>query len=192
MSKSFGEKSSFRHFFQKKATIEAFDGRSEGHRTPATLQRGGRRLSRLGLRSLVTRSPLHAAQVDPFQKQRQFFRTNLTATRIWARRPWLQIRWELIAPFFQPLEAGFTIHPFLVHYRIYFERDGQVWPFFHLHRYRFERFLGTIRSGLWAAVHEFFSFASCRNRESSSLSAHTIQCLPDGVRREWTQSCFAQ
>ena len=54
------------------------------------------------------------------------------------------------------------------------------------------RLLGMTNSGCRAAIQEFFRFASCRSRRISSLSAQTIRCFPEGVRREWTQPCLTQ
>ena len=53
--------------------------------------------------------------------------------------------------------------------------------------YRTGRGLGMTKPGSGCGARRLFCFDSCRSRRSSSLSAHTIRCFFDGVRREWTQ-----
>jgi hypothetical protein len=87
---------------------------------------------------------------------------------------------QLEAAAFKTFDLGIRIRPFRSRYRICLRALGES-P--HDHFYLVRRFLGMTRSGCFAANHEVFLPASLRKRRSSSGSAQTIQCLPDGVRR---------
>jgi hypothetical protein len=92
---------------------------------------------------------------------------------------------------FQAFDVGITLPLFLWRYR---NSAGPppCWQASPLYGYRAGRRLGMTISGCFAANQELFPFASCLNRRSSSLSAHTMRCFPEGVRREWTQPCWTQ
>ena len=43
-----------------------------------------------------------------------------------------------------------------------------------------------------ARIQDIFTFVICLSRRTSSLSAQTIKCFPEGVRREWIHACLTQ
>jgi hypothetical protein len=92
----------------------------------------------------------------------------------------------------KPLEVGITMPSLLWRYTNCLRPDRDRLRVARLQLYRAGRFLGMTKAGYRAAIQELFPFASCRSRRSSSLSAHTITCFPEGVRREWVQPCLTQ
>src|SRR5262245_43934784 len=139
-----------------------------------------------GHRAVIAPRAPHAGEIDARQEHDQVRGADLDVLGPVGRGG------EAIAPLLEPLEVAITMPSLLCRYTNCLRPDRHSSRVARLSRYRAGRLLGMTKAGCRAAIQELFPFASCRSRRTSSLSAQTIRCFPEGVRREWTQPCFTQ
>ncbi len=138
---------------------------------------------------MKTESLPRGTQIDALKNERELGGAQLQPRGFRAREG----GWQLETPELEALEVGITVPSLLWRYRNCVRPGHRAdRRFGFAHYYRAERLLGMTNWRCLAAIQEFFRCASCRSRRISSLSAHTIQCFPDGVRRALIQPCRAQ
>ena len=126
----------------------------------------------------IARSSLDALEIDTIEQHDQVGRVDRHAGRFGVARSR-----EPEGALFQTFEVGITMPSLLWRYRNCLRPDRHRSRVAG-RRYRGGRLLGTTKPGCRAAIQELFPLASCWSRRSSSLSAQTIKCFPEGVRRE--------